>query len=151
MDFLKLPKTSEQDRDSNNGDGVTTLAPLAGMGAEEGATTFPVALSLGQTDPTHFIRQHFATGTYADDKKNGRSFAKGTTCLAFIYQGGVIVSVDSRASQGQYVGSQTVQKVIEINKQIVGTMAGGAADCLYLERYLGMQGEFTSFANGDLN
>lgn len=37
------------------------------------------------------------------------------------------------------VASQTVKKVIEINKFLLGTMAGGAADCQFWERYLGMQ------------
>lgn len=98
-----------------------------------------VAYYLGDADPTSFIRTHFDTGSYSDTKTNGKSFDKGTTCLAFIYKGGVIVSVDSRASQGPFVGSQTVQKVIEINKHLLGTMAGGAADCLYWQRYLGVQ------------
>ena len=90
-------------------------------------------------DNTSFINQYFDCGTYQDTRKNGASFAKGTTCLAFLYQGGVIVSVDSRASQGAYNGSQTVQKVIEINAHLLGTMAGGAADCLFWQRNLGMQ------------
>ena len=34
----------------------------------------------------------------------------GTTTLAFKYQGGVIVAVDSRASAGAYIASQTVKK-----------------------------------------
>uniref|UniRef100_A0A7S4B4Y5 proteasome endopeptidase complex n=1 Tax=Chrysotila carterae TaxID=13221 RepID=A0A7S4B4Y5_CHRCT len=63
----------------------------------------------------------------------------GTTTLAFKYQGGVIVAVDSRASSGAYIASQTVKKVIEINPFLLGTMAGGAADCSYWERYLGMR------------
>jgi len=63
----------------------------------------------------------------------------GTTTLGFKFDGGIIVAVDSRASQGQYVASQTVKKVIEINPQLIGTMAGGAADCQYWERYLGMR------------
>jgi 20S proteasome subunit beta 5 len=29
--------------------------------------------------------------------------------------------------------------VIEINPFLLGTMAGGAADCMYWERYLGMR------------
>jgi 20S proteasome subunit beta 5 len=89
--------------------------------------------------PAAFVQQHFGTGTYQDTKKQGKSFDKGTTCLAFIFQGGVLVSVDSRASQGQYVGSQSVQKVIEINKFLLGTMAGGAADCLFWQRNLAFQ------------
>jgi 20S proteasome subunit beta 5 len=35
--------------------------------------------------------------------------------------------------------SQTVKKVIEINKYLLGTMAGGAADCQFWQRNLGTQ------------
>ncbi len=120
----------------------------------------------------------------------------GTTTLGFIFQGGVIIAVDSRASQGSYIceccscwmhwlrsacahtrgkshpstavsvlvgqggcyshaslsgmltslpctpapaASQTVKKVIEINPYLLGTMAGGAADCQFWERNLGRQ------------
>ena len=63
----------------------------------------------------------------------------GTTTLGFIFSDGVIIAVDSRASQGSYVSSQTVKKVIEINPYLVGTMAGGAADCAFWQRNLGMQ------------
>lgn len=32
-----------------------------------------------------------------------------------------------------------MKKVIEINPFLLGTMAGGAADCAFWERYLGME------------
>ena len=35
--------------------------------------------------------------------------------------------------------SQTVKKVIEINPYLLGTMAGGAADCAYWERVLAFE------------
>ncbi|CAK8998452.1 Proteasome subunit beta type-5 [Durusdinium trenchii] len=89
-------------------------------------------------DPATFVETHFSPGTYEDNGKRVK-FSKGTTTLAFKFKGGVIVSVDSRASQGSYIGSQTVKKVIEINPYLLGTMAGGAADCLFWERNLGMQ------------
>jgi 20S proteasome subunit beta 5 len=47
--------------------------------------------------------------------------------------------VDSRASQGPSISSQTVKKVIEINPYLLGTMAGGAADCQFWLRNLGQQ------------
>lgn len=56
------------------------------------------------------------------------NFDHGTTTLGFIYQGGVILAVDSRATGGQYIGSQSVRKVVEINDLLLGTLAGGAAD-----------------------
>jgi len=63
----------------------------------------------------------------------------GTTTLGFVFQGGVIIAVDSRATMGQTISSQTVKKVLEINDFILGTMAGGAADCQFWERNLGTQ------------
>lgn len=73
---------------------------------------------------------------------------KGTTTLGFMFDGGVIVAVDSRASSGQYIASQTVQKCLEINDYLLGTMAGGAADCQYWERVLGMECRLWELRNG---
>ncbi|XP_039221059.1 proteasome subunit beta type-5 [Crotalus tigris] len=63
----------------------------------------------------------------------------GTTTLAFKFQHGVIVAADSRSTAGVYVASQTVKKIIEINPYLLGTMAGGAADCSFWERLLARQ------------
>ncbi|KAM7262269.1 hypothetical protein ACFE04_021346 [Oxalis oulophora] len=62
--------------------------------------------------------------------------SKGTTTLAFIFKDGVIVAVDSRASMGGYISSQSVKKIIEINPYMLGTMAGGAADCQFWHKNL---------------
>eukprot|EP00669_Euglena_mutabilis_P011204 TRINITY_DN5869_c0_g1_i1.p1 TRINITY_DN5869_c0_g1~~TRINITY_DN5869_c0_g1_i1.p1 ORF type:complete len:270 (-),score=78.72 TRINITY_DN5869_c0_g1_i1:216-1001(-) len=67
------------------------------------------------------------------------SLKKGTTTLGFRFGGGIIIAVDSRSSMGSYVASSTVQKVIEINDSLLGTMAGGAADCQFWERVLGRE------------
>nr|BAA10931.1 LMPX of hagfish [Myxine glutinosa] len=82
-------------------------------------------------DPVEFLKP-FASGE-SDVKIE---FHHGTTTLAFKFDHGVIVAVDSRATAGSYVASQTVKKVIEINPYLLGTMAGGAADCMYWERVL---------------
>jgi 20S proteasome subunit beta 5 len=74
--------------------------------------------------------------------------AHGTTTLAFIFKEGVIVAVDSRASMGSYISSQTVKKVIEINPFLLGTMAGGAADCQFWQRNLGRQCRLYELNNG---
>ncbi|EEC08298.1 proteasome subunit beta type-5 [Ixodes scapularis] len=63
-------------------------------------------------------------------------YDKGTTTLCFKYKGGVVVAADSRATGGEYIGSQSVKKIIVINKYLLGTMAGGAADCVYWQRVL---------------
>jgi 20S proteasome subunit beta 5 len=66
-------------------------------------------------------------------------FKHGTTTLAFLFEGGIIVAVDSRSTMGPYIASQSVKKVIEINPYLLGTMAGGAADCSFWERHLGRE------------
>lgn len=74
------------------------------------------------------------------DGSTGRSikmnFKKGTTTLAFKYQGGVVIAADSRSTGGQHIHSNSVMKILPISKYLVGTMAGGAADCSYWERVL---------------
>jgi 20S proteasome subunit beta 5 len=77
------------------------------------------------------------------------SMEAGTTTLAFQFQHGVIVSVDSRATAGPYIASGTVKKVIEINPYLLGTMAGGAADCSYWERELGRRCRLFELRNGE--
>mmetsp|Transcript_10589 Transcript_10589/g.13783 ORF Transcript_10589/g.13783 Transcript_10589/m.13783 type:complete len:284 (+) Transcript_10589:267-1118(+) len=60
----------------------------------------------------------------------------GTTTLSFTFKNGIICAVDSRASMGSFVGSKTTQKVLPVSSTILGTMAGGAADCTYFLRWL---------------
>ena len=76
-------------------------------------------------------------------------YKKGTTTIGFTFQGGVIIAVDSRASMGQFISSETVRKVIEINDFLLGTMAGGAADCQFWENYLNMECRLYELANGE--
>ncbi|XP_003694700.1 proteasome subunit beta type-5 [Apis florea] len=66
-------------------------------------------------------------------------FDHGTTTLGFQYQGGIILAVDSRATGGQFIGSSTMKKIVEINDYLLGTLAGGAADCVYWDRVLAKQ------------
>lgn len=63
-------------------------------------------------------------------------FAHGTTTISFRFQGGIVAAVDSRASIGNFVGSKTTQKVLPVSGNILGTMAGGAADCSFWIRLL---------------
>lgn len=66
--------------------------------------------------------------------------AHGTTTLAFKYhdgeKDGILIAVDSRATVGGYIASQSVKKVIEVNDRLLATMAGGAADCSYWGRFI---------------
>ncbi|EDW05778.1 proteasome subunit beta type-5 [Drosophila mojavensis] len=63
----------------------------------------------------------------------------GTTTLGFKYKGGIILAADSRASNGNFIASQSMRKVVQVHKKILGTIAGGAADCVYWDRVLTME------------
>lgn len=73
-------------------------------------------------------------------------FDHGTTTVGFVYQGGIILCVDSRATSGKLIGSQSIHKVVQVNQYIMGTTAGGAADCTYWDRALTRSADCTSSA-----
>jgi len=86
---------------------------------------------------------------FVDKNNPAIKYNHGTTTLGFKYQGGVIIAVDSRASMGSYIGSGTVKKIIEINPYLLGTMAGGAADCQFWERNLARECRLYELRNGE--
>ncbi|KAI9299134.1 proteasome component PRE2 precursor [Neoconidiobolus thromboides FSU 785] len=97
-------------------------------------------------NPSQFLKEKVDVSS----EKNGMiKLNHGTTTLAFKFQGGIIVAVDSRASAGNYIASSTVKKVIEINPYLLGTMAGGAADCSFWERELGRRCRLYELQNGE--
>ena len=49
-----------------------------------------------------------------DGAPNPIKMLHGTTTLGFIFQGGVIICVDSRASQGQYVGASPCEQLLAV-------------------------------------
>ena len=50
---------------------------------------------------------------------------------------------------GPFISSNNVRKVIEVNDFILGTMAGGAADCQFWESYVAMQCRISELRNGE--
>ena len=58
------------------------------------------------SDPASYVEAHFH-GYKGNTTNEGPDFqfSKGTTTLGFKFQGGVIISVDSRSTQGSYIGA----------------------------------------------
>lgn len=100
------------------------------------SSSFPIP---NVCNPAAFCRNNFKSVCGSGDANQELKFAKGTTTFAFKFNDGIIVSVDSRSTMGSYIASGSVKKVIEINPYLLGTMAGGAADCSFWERNLGVQ------------
>lgn len=72
----------------------------------------------------------------------------GTTTLALKLKKSIIICVDSKASIGTFVGSRTVRKIIPISSHMVATMAGGAADCYHMIRFVAAQAKIYELENG---
>lgn len=69
------------------------------------------------SQPAAFAAHHFNVYTGDADKEHTMKFAKGTTTLAFRYKGGVIVAVDSRSTQGPYIGESPLLPPCAIDQQ----------------------------------
>lgn len=99
-------------------------------------------------DPAAYCRNNFRSVCGRGDEHQDLKFSKGTTTLAFKFNDGIIISVDSRSTMGSYISSGTVMKAIKINPFLMGTMAGGAADCSFWQRNLGMECRLYELRNG---
>jgi len=97
-------------------------------------------------DPSQFLDR--LKSSNAPEKKVA-DIKKGTTTLGFVFKDGVIIAVDSRATMGSFVGSENVRKVIEISPFLLGTMAGGAADCQFWQRVVGKECRLYELRNGE--
>ncbi|KAI9094566.1 nucleophile aminohydrolase [Phlyctochytrium arcticum] len=118
-----------------------TLSSNSALGFDD-AHTMDASMANGVSHPQFTVPavsnpMEWMRHQMSDAAEHKIKMKKGTTTLAFKFQHGIIVAVDSRATGGTYIASQTVKKVIEINPYLLGTMAGGAADCSYWERELG--------------
>ena len=115
---------------------------------EEQTTLSPsLKFNFSQTlDPSQFVQNLKKT---SGPEKQIANFSKGTTTLGFKFQGGILIAVDSRASMGKFNSSESVRKVIEINDYLLGTMAGGAADCLFWEENLARLLKLYELNNGE--
>jgi len=122
------------------------LAELSNYDTEQEGFTMAPGFTLPQYPKENTLSACFSDlDSWSDTKKYESAlnpeikFKHGTTTLAFLFQGGIVVAVDSRSTMGPYIASQSVKKVIEINPYLLGTMAGGAADCSFWERHLGRE------------
>lgn len=66
----------------------------------------------------------------------GKEVLKGTTTVGIIFEDGVVVAADKRATMGHFIAGKSVDKVFEIGDQIVMTTAGGVGDAQALVRLM---------------
>ncbi|XP_028298651.1 proteasome subunit beta type-6-B like protein-like [Gouania willdenowi] len=77
-----------------------------------------------------------------------KGVSTGTTILAAIYDGGVVIGSDSRASiGGEYVSSKTINKVIQVHDRIFCCMSGSLADAQAVTKAAKFQLSFHRFVH----
>ncbi len=135
---------------------ATVLAVLAFAVMKTSASSLPLSTALKDSKPKPWVSgiQGGDLGPSCQVPKDflptpPLEFAHGTTTISFLFRDGIVAAVDSRASIGQFVGSKTVQKVLPIHKTMLGTMAGGAADCSYWIRKLRSEAKCFQLEDGD--
>jgi hypothetical protein len=57
------------------------------------------------SDPAQYVNARYHGYQGDSTGETALQFSKGTTTLGFKFQGGVIISVDSRSTQGSYIGA----------------------------------------------
>lgn len=87
--------------------------------------------------PFDNVQKRLAKLEKEDDTK--LELTHGTTTVGFLFKGGIILAADSRGTNGNFISSQSMRKVVQVHKKILGTIAGGAADCIYWDRVLTME------------
>ncbi|XP_075434270.1 proteasome subunit beta type-8 [Ascaphus truei] len=128
--------------------------PLGYPSSDTGAEPGPTHYSFGMRSPQLALPLGLQPAPFLSRLERGRDGVKitpahGTTTLAFKFKHGVIVAVDSRASAGKYIATLEVNKVIEINPYLLGTMSGSAADCQYWERMLAKECRLYQLRNNE--
>ena len=56
----------------------------------------------------------------------------GTTTVALRFKDGVVVAADKRASMGTFIASKKIEKIYDLNKHTIATIAGLVSDAQYL-------------------
>lgn len=67
-----------------------------------------------------------------DELVKSGQLSTGTTTLAMIVDGAVIVATESQATAGYLVATNKAQKLFKISEHAAATISGGVADCQYV-------------------
>ncbi len=73
---------------------------------------------------------------------------KGTTTVGIVFDGGVVVASDKRATMGTFIANKDVQKVHMVADKIALTMAGGVGDAQQLTHILRAELELYKYSRG---
>lgn len=73
---------------------------------------------------------------------------KGTTTVGIIFDKGVVVAADKRATMGNFIAAKEVEKIHPVGDRMALTIAGGVGDAQLLVRLLRAELELYKYAKG---
>jgi len=81
------------------------------------------------------------------DEKEAKYF-KGTTTVGIIFDKGVILAAEKRATMGYFIASKDVDKIVQIADNMAITTAGGVGDAQSLARVMRAELELYKYQKG---
>ena len=75
-------------------------------------------------------------------------YFKGTTTVGIVFEKGVVVAAEKRATMGSFIASKEVEKIIQIADNMVVTTAGGVGDAQSLARLMRAELELYNYSKG---
>ncbi len=74
---------------------------------------------------------------------------KGTTTVGLIFDKGVVLAADKRASMSNFIAAKDVDKIHQISGSMAMTIAGGVGDAQTLVRLIRAELEIYKYTNGE--
>lgn len=74
---------------------------------------------------------------------------KGTTTVGLIFDKGVVLAADKRASMANFIAAKDVDKIHAIAENMAMTIAGGVGDAQTLVRFIRAELEIYRYTNGE--
>lgn len=78
-----------------------------------------------------------------------KKFLKGTTTVGIIFDKGVVLAADKRATMGTFIANKKVEKIHLISDRIAMTLAGGVGDAQSLVRIITAELELYKYTKGE--
>ena len=82
-------------------------------------------------------------------QENAPKHFKGTTTVGIVYDKGVLVAAEKRATMGTFIASKEVDKILFVSDRIAITTAGGVGDAQSLARLLRAELELYKYSRGE--
>ncbi len=86
---------------------------------------------------------------FSESDKQFAGTKTGTTTVGVVFDKGVVLAADKRATMGYFVASKDVEKILMVGDRIAITTAGGVGDAQALARLMRAELELYKYSRGE--